>query len=264
MVLRLPPVYMVKAEIEINPPEIDPMAFDAAVATEIGRRDPASQANYVANREVRLRSRTLAERVVPTTRRSRRRSASTPIRHSSSFRVAQRHAGQEKRQLVHRLSRRQRPGTDQESCLEILLKSSRNRQSRKTTTDWRRPKTTPNETCRSSRPVWTTSTPRSARRCRRLAPSAPAAEASSKNEYINLGTMMSQKQMRLSEIHQQMLVSQMFPKFELDGAAGAREARLAQLKLDKRKYERILETDEANHPQLNQDDPAAIECVQNA
>ena len=29
LVLKLPPVYMVKAEIEINPPELDPLAHDA-------------------------------------------------------------------------------------------------------------------------------------------------------------------------------------------------------------------------------------------
>ena len=33
----------------------------------------------------------------------------------------------------------------------------------------------------------------------------------------------------------------MFPKFEVDGSMGGREGRLAQLKLEKRKYERGLD-----------------------
>ena len=81
----------------------------------------------------------------------------------------------------------------------------------------------------------------------------PGGRSILEDEYINLGAMMSNKQMRLNEIHQQMLVSQMFPKFELDGAAGGREARLAQLKLEKRKYERGLEHMKRTMRNWNQD-----------
>ena len=41
MVFRLPPVYVVKAEIEINPPQIDP-TLSALLSHEIGRSDPAT------------------------------------------------------------------------------------------------------------------------------------------------------------------------------------------------------------------------------
>ena len=63
MVLRLPPVYVVKAEIEINPPQLDP-TLSALLTHEIGRSDPAAQASYIPNREARLRSKELAQRVV--------------------------------------------------------------------------------------------------------------------------------------------------------------------------------------------------------
>ena len=63
LVLRMPPVYLVKAEIEINPPEIDP-ALSTLVSHELGRRDPSATANYVPNQEARLRSKWLAEQVV--------------------------------------------------------------------------------------------------------------------------------------------------------------------------------------------------------
>ena len=63
MVLRLPDVYSVRAEIEINPPQIDPL-LSTLVSHEIGRSDPTTQASYIPNREARLRSKELAQKVV--------------------------------------------------------------------------------------------------------------------------------------------------------------------------------------------------------
>ena len=54
-VLRLPPVYLVKAEIEIKPPDYDPL-LSTLVSHDIGRRDPASQERYVPNRARQLKS----------------------------------------------------------------------------------------------------------------------------------------------------------------------------------------------------------------
>ena len=54
-VLRLPPVYLAKAEIEIHPPEYDPV-LSTLVSHDIGRRDPTSQERYVPNRAAQLRS----------------------------------------------------------------------------------------------------------------------------------------------------------------------------------------------------------------
>ncbi len=59
-ILRMPPVYIVKAEIEINPPDYDP-ALATLVSHDIGRRDPGSQERYVPNRAAQLKSRRLHE-----------------------------------------------------------------------------------------------------------------------------------------------------------------------------------------------------------
>ncbi len=74
--------------------------------------------------------------------------------------------------------------------------------------------------------------------------------------------MMSQKQLRLGEIHQQMMIAQMFPKFEPESGASGRESRLAQLKLDKRKLRaRSLEKMRRNIRNFNSD-PAVIEAAE--
>ena len=63
LVLRLPPVYMAKSEIEINPPTIDP-ELSALMTHEPGRHDPSITASYVPNHEAWLRSKGLAQKVV--------------------------------------------------------------------------------------------------------------------------------------------------------------------------------------------------------
>ena len=63
LVLRLPPVYQAKGEIEINPPAIDPV-LSALMTHEPGRHDPAATASYVPNHEAWLRSKGLAQKVV--------------------------------------------------------------------------------------------------------------------------------------------------------------------------------------------------------
>ena len=113
LVLRLPPVYVAKGEIEINPPSIDPV-LSALMTHEPGRHDPSATASYVPNHEAWLRSKGLATE-------GRERPEHGPcdgsIRRSGvrALQVAVRPAN-EKHQLVHRLPGRQRPGTDQETA----------------------------------------------------------------------------------------------------------------------------------------------------
>src|ERR1700722_15979533 len=63
LVLRLPPVYLAKDEIEIIPPLIDPQ-LSALMTHKTGRHDPATTAAYVSNHEAWLRSKWLAQKVV--------------------------------------------------------------------------------------------------------------------------------------------------------------------------------------------------------
>ena len=110
VVLKLPPVYQAKAEIEINPPEIDPVLSTLVIA----RSRPARS---VEHGELRPQPRSQAAEQVArrTGRRATRRicGRSEPVRRPGLRAVqdAQRAAGQED-QLVHRLPGRQgsRPG----------------------------------------------------------------------------------------------------------------------------------------------------------
>ena len=63
MVLRLPPVYIAKGELEINPPAIDPQ-LSALMTHEPGSHDASILPTYVPNHEAWLRSKWLAQKVV--------------------------------------------------------------------------------------------------------------------------------------------------------------------------------------------------------
>ena len=102
------------------------------------------QANYVANREVAAQEPELAERVVsdPAIAPTVSQYADPAFELFKTLSVMQ----VKKEQLVHRLPRRQRPGPTKK-LLEMLLKSSRNRQTEENDDKlWRRPKSTPSKT----------------------------------------------------------------------------------------------------------------------
>jgi capsular exopolysaccharide synthesis family protein len=62
-ILRMAPVYMVKAEIEINAPEYDP-ALSTLVSHDLGRRDQGSLAQSIPNRAAQLKGARLQERAM--------------------------------------------------------------------------------------------------------------------------------------------------------------------------------------------------------
>jgi polysaccharide biosynthesis transport protein len=79
-------------------------------------------------------------------------------------------------------------------------------------------------------------------------------------KYVSLGTMMSQKQLRLGEIHQQMMMAQIFPRFEAEDGAHGPAGRLAELNLQKNKLEVILQNMKGKIRNFNSD-PAVIEAA---
>ena len=63
LALRAPRIYAARAEITIEPPELNP-ALQTLIAHEIGHHDPVSQDKYIPNRIALLTSKGLADTVV--------------------------------------------------------------------------------------------------------------------------------------------------------------------------------------------------------
>jgi len=237
VVLKLPPVYQARAEIEINPPEIDPL-LTTLVAHEVGRRDTSSQASYVANREARLRSKALAEQVVGDPRVAPRISHYADPAFELFKTLAIQQVKRNGNSFIVTLE-----GNDPaltKRLLELLLEEFVKQAKREnedrlgSTEDYA--KDDLDALVRSLNELDDTITGE-LKKTRTL---GPGGRSILEDLYVSQATMMSQKELKLAEMHQQMMVAQTFPKLELDGAANSREARLAELKKEKKKYERYL------------------------
>jgi polysaccharide biosynthesis transport protein len=255
LALKQPPVYVVRAEIEINAPDVDPW-LSTLVATEGGRREASSQANYVATREVRLRKPELKERVISDPSIAPKVShyadpafelfkdlTVVQIKKSSSFIVSL--EGNDPaltKDLLECLLKKFKDQTIEENVKSLDETKEYAEQNLKKFDDGVKDLDVKITEC--------------LKRTRTL---GPGGRSILEEQYVNLGTIMSQKQLRLGDIHQQMTMAQTFPRFEAENGANSREARLAELKLQKNKLELILDKMRHNIRGFNSD-PAAREA----
>ncbi len=254
MVLRLPEVYLVRAEIEINPPQIDPM-LSTLVTHEIGRTDPTSQASYIPNREARLRSKELAQKVVsnevivPAVSHY----ADAAVELFKSLSVLQVKKGN---LFIVTLE-----GGDPaltKRLLEILLEEFKSQAAEENRIKLSATQVYAEENLKNLKTALTALEEEISKAMKKTRTVGPGGRSILEDEYISQGTMISQKLMQMNQLHQQMTISQMFPKFEVNGTAGGRDGRLAQLRAEKRKYERNLEHIKHTARNFN-NDPAAKE-----
>jgi succinoglycan biosynthesis transport protein ExoP len=256
LALKQPAVYMVRAEIEINPPDVDPW-LSTLVATEGGgHREASSQSNYVATREVRLRKPELKERVIsdPSIEPKVSQFADTAfelfkdltvsrIKTSSSFIVSL-------------------EGTDPaltKDLLECLLKKFKEQTTDENVESLKATEGYAHDNLRSLVASVKDLDDRITTSLQNTRTLGPGGRSIPEEQYINLGMMMSQKQARMGEVHQQMMVAQLFPKFEAENGANSREGQLALLRQDQRMYEHRLVKMRHDIRNFNSD-PAVIEA----
>ncbi|MFI5456868.1 MAG: polysaccharide biosynthesis tyrosine autokinase [Isosphaerales bacterium] len=246
VVLKLPPVYMAKAEIEINPPELDPV-LSTLVSHDPGRRDPSSMANYVPNHEAWLRSKWLAEKVVsdpsisaemnqyddPAFELFKTLSVQPVKKGGNSFIVSLegKDPARTKKLLDLLLLEFQKQAKTEsedkldktaEYALENLTKL-KNSSGLEGTTSLKTLDEKIESALKKTRTI------------------GPGGRSILEEQYVTLGSTIAQKQLKLADIHQQLLTAEMFPKFDTDPEAGARGARIAELKRVKQRYQRGLD-----------------------
>jgi polysaccharide biosynthesis transport protein len=257
LALKQPAVYVVRAEIEINAPDPDPW-LSTLVATEGGRREASSQANYVAIREVRLRKPELKEQVIsdpgiatkvtqyadPVFELFKDLSV-VQIKKSSSFIVSL--EGNDPaltKDLLECLLKKFQEQTKDENVVSLKATEDFARDNLKNIVD----------SINDLDGKITTALQK------KTGTLGPGGRSILEERYVNLSTMISQKQLRLGEVQQQMMVAQMFPKFDAEDGANGRAGRLAELKLEKHKLEVILQNMKGKIRNFN-NDPAVIEAA---
>jgi polysaccharide biosynthesis transport protein len=238
LVLKLPPVYQVKGEIEINPPAIDPV-LSALMTHEPGRHDPAATASYVPNHEARLRSKGLAQKVVNDP------SLAIPITQYAdpAFELF-------KSLYVLRLkgtnsfvvSLEGNDPAQTKKLLEMLMlelqKETREENNEKldetavyAQTNLAKLKS---EAARLEEKIQLA--------LQKSGTIGPGGHSIPEERYVNHTSIMSQRRVRFGEIQQQLTMSQMLPKYDFDPDDRGRATRIAELKRLKKVYTRGLES----------------------
>jgi capsular exopolysaccharide synthesis family protein len=254
-VLRLPPVYLVKAEIEIDPPEYDPM-LSTLVSHDLGRHDSASQERYIPNRAAQLRTKWLREKVVndprivpelsqyldPAEELFRTLNVIQVQKGGNSFLVTLegRDAGRTTKLLQMLLDEFQKYAKDENERRIWATASNAGDNLRQLKDDLAKLDLSIDSMLKNTRTI------------------GPGGRSIIEDEYVSLSTILGQKQLRLGELHQQMMAAQMMPRFDYSGEAGARKARISALSVEARKDRRVLEHIHKVSRRFNSD-PAAKE-----
>lgn len=237
-VLRMKPVYLVKAEIEINAPDYDPV-LSTLVSHEIGRRDAGVQAQYIPNRAAQLKTARLQQKAVsaPDIRADMSQFDDPVAELLTSLNVVplQRNGNT----FLVTLE-----GNDPyrtKRLMEVLLREFAD-EARKESVDRMEQsgllaqgnlKTLQNELKETEAQIAAV-----------LAESTTMGAGGKsiiEEQVVNLGALLTQKQLRLGDLNQQLLMMQYMPKLDQSPAEVRRETILSQLNLERRKYTEYLQ-----------------------
>jgi succinoglycan biosynthesis transport protein ExoP len=249
VVLKLPSVYLAKAEIEIYPPEID-SGLSALMTHDPGRHDPSSGSNYVANHEILLRSGKLAEEVMrdPTIAPVAAQYGDPAFEFFRTLTVLQ-----IKKTNSFLVSLEGRDPARTKKLLELLLVAFQGQTRRendiKLDTTARLAQSHLADLKKKSGEL----ADKIEELVRKTHTMGPGGRNILEEQYVNLGTLMASKQLRLNEFNQQMMIAQSFPRFESDPDASERARRFAELKVMKRKLQDYLEEMKRGVRNYNQD-----------
>lgn len=252
--LRMPPVYIVKAEIQIDASEFDPV-LRTLLSQEVSPRDPGSSERAIPNRASQLKSQRLLTNVV---RREDLRADvaqfDDPINelfHSLTFQPVQRNSN------IYIVSLEGRDPFRTKRLMEVLLdefaRDAKKEISDKMYASGDRAdanlKDLQNELVKLDKQI----------QAKLEINKTLGANGKSiiEAQVVNLETMLNQKQMRLGELNQQMVLMQQMPSFDQSPGAGRRQDMISSLEAERRRYTEMLRIAKVRARNWN-NDPAAI------
>ncbi len=248
LVLKMPAVYMAKAEVEIRPPEIDPH-LSTLVGRDVGR-ETGSGSQFVANHQVWLKSAWLAQAVVTDPAISPLVShvanpafdlfkslAVLQIGKSTTFQVTL-------------------EGTDPvltKTLLEQLLAEFRKRTRDEISDKLAAVKSYAQQDLVKLRDSQKQLEDEIVGTLQKTKLISATGRSLAEERYVMSSNMIAQKQSRLGEVAYQLQLAKLFPKFDMDGGGSPRLEKLAQLEAQARRYRYLLEDARHNVRQFNSD-----------
>jgi capsular exopolysaccharide synthesis family protein len=226
VVLRLTPIYLVKAEIEINPPEVPPQ-LSTLVSHDLGRRDPASHASYVPNQEVRLRSKWLADLVVNNSAIAAELSqyADPAVELFKSLTVVSAKKGTNS--FIVSLEGPDPARTKR--LLEMLLIEFQYQAKQENENKLNAAKVFAETNLRKLVVNLDILDKKIGGLLKDTPMIGPHGRSIIEEQYVNFGSMLSQKRLNMDALQQHVLTSQLLPRIEFDSASSGRAAKIAQL-----------------------------------
>jgi len=258
MALRQPKIYQAKAEIKVEPPHYD-QALSTLVSHSASQENARAQEKYAPNLVARLQSRGLAEMVVANARLAPELSQlDDPAMELIVKNVGVRQVGKTE---WYNVTLNGRDPALTKRLLEALLDELRNTANKESrdkvdgTIEYARQNLDQlkKEQRQQSETMFAM--------LRTLGSIGPGGRSILEEQYVNLGQSLSQKQSRLVELSQKLMIAQYFDRSPLDGLQSQdhrRDERMASLLAEKRQWIKRLEALKGKVRNFNSD-PAARE-----
>jgi capsular exopolysaccharide synthesis family protein len=235
--LRQPRIYQARAEITIEPPEFNPV-LSTLVSHEIGRHDPLTQERYVPNRIALLQSKGLAEQVVNQPAIVPEVAAfDDPAQELILNGLMVRQVGKTNMFIV------MLEGKDPlrtKKLLETLLEEFK-----KLATDENFNKIGETKEYAQSRLTGLKKDLAGLddgiyKQLKTVRIVGPGGKNIFEEQYISLANTLSQRQLRLGEMNQQMMIARSFPRADFNPAETERSQRIAMLEKERKKWVHVL------------------------
>jgi polysaccharide biosynthesis transport protein len=252
--LRLPPVYIVKAEIQIEASDFDPV-LSTLVSHEITRRDAASQERSIPNRAGLLKSQRLLENVV---RRndikadvSQFEDPVAELFRSLTFLPIQRNSN------TYLVTLEGRDPFRTKRLVEVLLDEFAREAKEEIRTKMYDSEERADTNIKTLEEELVKLDDHIKSKLETNTTLGAGGKSIIEERVVNLATMMSQKQMKLGELSQQMVLFQQMPRLDMSPEAARRAAMIESLDMERRRYTEMLRITKLRARNWTQD-PAAL------
>ncbi len=248
--LRQPKIYLARADITIEPPEFNPM-LSSLVSHEIGRHDPITQERYIPNRIAQLQSKGLAERVFNNPTFAAEAAAfDDPAQDLILNGLQVRQIGKTN---MFAVTLEGRDPTRIKSLLEALLDEFKNQaqaEKQEKTDDTKEYAQQRLSKLKADLEKLDSTIYNQLKTLRTI---GPGGRNILEEQYVSLGNVLMQKQARIGELNQQLLINKSFVRNAFNAGPGPREQRLAMLEADKKRWMRTLDHDRHTVRNFNAD-----------
>lgn len=260
LALRVPRVYQARAEITIEPPELNPL-LQTLIGQELGRHDPVAQDKYVPNRIAYLQSKILADAVVADASvASELASFDDPAQELIINALQVRPVGKTNWYIV--LLEGRDPARTKK-LLELLLKKFKELSELENRTRLDETKEFAMVQLQKMEKDLEDTDKKIDQTLRTVQTIGPSGRNLFEDQYIDLGNMLIHKQMRLGELSQQLLIAESFPKTGFGPEVSPRDQQIARLEAEKTRWIRILaKAKRIENPRQFDRDPAVKEYAQ--